>query len=87
MEIPGRARAPLVAAGPIATGPCDLTVVLVAGAAAAATAIIREGGAGGVDVLNLAAVQGTQTPPIKLHLRDPYLQAITGAGASLNALL
>jgi hypothetical protein len=87
MDIPGVARAPLVAQGSIASGPCYLTVVLVAGAAAPATATIREGGPGGTDVLNLAAVQGTQTAPIRLHIKDPFLQAIAGGGASLNALL
>lgn len=62
-----------------------LTVVLTAGAGAGATATIREGGAGGTDVLELAAPAGASSAPVSMMIRRPFLQAIGGAGASLTA--
>lgn len=84
----GVPRTPLTAQGAIATGPaCRVTLVLTAGAAAAATATIRRGGAGGTDIFNLAAPANTSSPPITMTIDDPFLQAIAGAGASLNVTL
>jgi hypothetical protein len=83
----GVPRVPLTAQGVIAVGPaCKMTVVLTAGAAAA-TATIREGGAGGADVLLLAAAANTSSAPVTMNIRDPFLQAIAGAGATLNVTL
>jgi hypothetical protein len=57
-------------------------------AAAACTAVLREGGAGGAVVLTLAAIaNGPSVPfPVPMVIRDPHL-TLTGAGALFYANL
>lgn len=76
------------AAGALSTSAAsiEIMVVLVAGAGAAARATIKENGASGTTVMELAAVQGTMSNPFCLQIRQPYLSAITGAGASLTVM-
>lgn len=62
-------------------------LVLSAGAAAPATAVINRGGAGGTAVLNLAAVAGTSVVvSIPFSLELPHV-TLAGAGASITAFL
>lgn len=85
----GRRAIQLNAAGSIKSQDSTYTVtfVLTAGAGAAARAMIRENGSGGTDVLEISAAAGTSSAPITFDIRKPYLQAISGAGATLTAIL
>lgn len=79
------------AAGSLSTSPAsiEIMVVLVAGAGADARATIKEESTNGTDgttVMDLAAVQGTMSNPFCLQIKQPYLSAITGAGASLTVM-
>lgn len=76
------------AAGALSTSTAsiEIMVVLTAGAGADARATIKEGGASGTTVMDLAAAQGSMTDSFCLQIRQPYLSAITGAGASLTVM-
>jgi hypothetical protein len=63
------------------------SLVLTAGAGAAATAVIKNGGAAGTAVLTLAAVQGTSTVvPGPLKIDKPHL-TLGGAAAAFSVAL
>lgn len=63
------------------------SLVLAAGAGAAATATIKDGGVGGTVVLTLAALQGTTAVvPGPIKVDAPYL-TLAGAGAAFSVAL
>lgn len=68
------------------TASIEIMVVLTAGAGADARATIKEGGTSGTVVFELAAVQGTTSNPFCLQIKQPYLSALSGAGASLMVM-
>jgi hypothetical protein len=78
----------LTATGDIHSGPAVIHGVTLTPAAAVATAVIREGGAGGTVVLSLqaAANGGSVVVPLCLSIQNPHL-TLAGAGALFTAVL
>jgi hypothetical protein len=70
--------------GAIATGDVDVTLVLTP-AAAVAACDIKEGGTGGTVVLSVqAAANGGSVQVGPFRIKDPFISALTGAGAKLS---
>jgi hypothetical protein len=78
------------ATGNIASGPAEIWGFVLTPAAAAVTAVIREGGASGTIVMSLqAAANGNSVvvaPGVPMPIMDPHV-TLTGAGVLFSALM
>jgi hypothetical protein len=73
-----------VATGLMGAGPREFGYIVLTAGGAAATADIRQGGAGGAIVLSLASPTGQSTGNwTPMVIQDPHV-TLSGAGASLN---